>query len=127
MTWWKVTPEHKKSVEERESWCKDGQTIVRVIGWRWGTVLVETDDNEPPEFDGDPVDMYSIDYEYEFESTSDGCYDDVVWPEHMPEDERTRLTELWEEDAYSSWEEDGWNPDDTELWFAGPLSIEKSE
>jgi hypothetical protein len=40
MTWWTVSPEQKKSCIEREIWVKDGQTIVREIVWRSGTVLV---------------------------------------------------------------------------------------
>lgn len=131
MTWWNVSNQQKKTVEEHELWQKDDMVIRHIVVWRSGSVSVETENDEPPEFDqsdgpsGDAVDMYAIEYEYEFNETIDGCYEDFIWPDDMPEEERERLLELWEEESYSGWEEDGWDQYDTELWFSGPLLIEK--
>jgi hypothetical protein len=131
MTWWNVSNRQKKTVEEHELWQKDDMVIRHIVVWRSGSVSVETENDEPPEFDqsdgpsGDAVDMYAIDYEYEFNETIDGCYEDFIWPDEMSEEERERLLELWEEESYNGWEEDGWDQYDTELWFSGPLLIEK--
>ena len=131
MTWWKVSTQEKKNVFEHELWEKDDFVIRRISGFRWGTVLIETDDGNPPELDqtdgpgADAVDMYNTDYNWELDMLSDGWYEDFIWPDDMPEEERERLLELWEEDSYSGWEEEGWVQYETECWFHGPLDIEQ--
>jgi hypothetical protein len=46
----------------------------------------------------------------------------------MPNDERERLQEIWDEDwALEGWEEQGWTQYDTECWAAGTLEITKEE
>ena len=137
MAQWKVSTREKKSVEEHEMWEKDGQTIVRVSGFRWGTWTVTTDNDEPPDFertvtpggtdDLDSVDMYNNGYDTELEMLDDGWYGDVIWPEDMDQEERERLEELWEEDAYEAWEDAGWMQTDTECWAWGEFDIERLE
>ena len=129
MTWWKVSTKEKKNVFEHELWQKDDMVIRRVNGFRWGTILIETEDDNPPvleQTDGpgaDAVDMYNTEYNYELDSLDDGWYGDVIWPDDMPDEERERLEELWEEDYYAGWEEDGWEHYETECWFHGTLEI----
>ena len=36
LTYWTVKPLHKKSIEEQEEYTKDGRTVTRKTGWRWG-------------------------------------------------------------------------------------------
>lgn len=129
MAWWTVSTKQKKNVYEHELWQKDDMVIRRVSGFRWGTVLIETDDNNPPVLDQtdgpgvDAVDMYNTEYNYELESLDDGWYGDIIWPDDMDDEERERLEILWDDDSYSGWEEDGWVQYDTECWFHGPLEI----
>ncbi len=131
MTWWKVSTTEKKCVFEHELWQKDDWVIRRITGFRWGTILVETEDDNPPVLDqdsgpsADAVDMYCTEYNYELDSLDDGWYGDVIWPDDMPEEERERLEEIWDEDWSAGWENEGWDQYDTECWFHGPLSIEK--
>lgn len=134
MTTWVVSTTDKKSVEEVEIWVKDGQTIKRTTGFRWGSFVVETNNDEPPE-DLDPenpdgVDMYgyfsdNAEDGAELISLDDGWFSEVEYPDDMPEEERERLDELWEEESYSSWEDEGWYNSDTECWFYGQLEIKK--
>ena len=137
MAFWKVSTQHKKSVEEHELWEKDGMVIRRISGFRWGTWTVETNDDEPPVLDqlegpsGDAINMYDY-FEHnveniEMEMLDDGWYGEVIWPDDMSDEERERLQDLWEEDAYSGWEGDGWVNYETECWASGPLDIEKLE
>lgn len=137
MAFWKVSTQHKKSVEEHELWEKDGMVVRRISGFRWGTWTVETNDDEPPVLDqlegpgGDAINMYDY-FEHnveniEMEMLDDGWYGDVIWPDDMSDEERQRLEDLWEEDAYSGWEGDGWVNYETECWASGPLDIEKLE
>jgi len=60
-------------------------------------------------------------------SVGDGWYGDVRYPDDMDEEEQERLEELWDEDAYSAWEEEGWVQTDTECWAWGEFDIEKDE
>lgn len=134
---WQVSTAEKKSVEEHEHWVKDGQLIVRVSGFRWGTWIVTTEDDNPPEFDLEPcpggsdasdsVDMYNCGYDSELVSLDDGWYGDVRFPDDMPEEEQERLLELWDEEYYDGWEGEGWSQTDTECWVWGELTIEKDE
>jgi hypothetical protein len=131
MTWWKVCTEEKKNVFEHELWVKDDFVIRRITGFRWGTFLVETEDDNPPVLDqtdgpgADAVDMYNTEYNYELDLLDDGWLEDFVWPDDMEEEERDRLLALWEEDGTWAWESDGWSQYDNECWFHGPLAIEK--
>lgn len=133
MVWWKVSTKHKKSVEEHELWQKDDFVIRRITGYRWGSFYLKTEDDTPPVLDqtdgpgANAVDMYTTDYESELDYLSDGWLEDFIWPDDMPEEERDRLLQLWEDEAYEGWEEEGWMQYDTECWFYGPLEIVKNE
>ena len=133
MPWWTVSTTEKKNVFEHELWEKDDYVIRRVTGFRWGTVLIETEDDNPPVLDqtdgpgADGVDMYNTDYNWELDSLNDGWYEDFIWPDDMDEEERDRLLALWEEDSYGGWEEEGWVQYETECWFHGPLEIELND
>lgn len=132
MTWWNVKTTEKKAVEEHELWQKDDMVIRRITGFRWGVWAVETEGDEPPVLkqldgpSGDAINMYDIEYEGELESLDDGWYSDIIWPDDMDEEERDRLQEMQDEDAYS-WEEEGWFQYETEVWFSGELEITKDE
>jgi hypothetical protein len=134
MATWTVSTAEKKLVEEHELWQKDDMVIRVINGYRWGTWLVTTDDDDPPELDqtegssANAVNMYDCGYDTELVSLDDGCYGDIIWPDDMPDDERERLQEIWDEDwALEGWEEQGWTQYDTECWAAGKLEITKEE
>ncbi len=135
MTWWNVSTQEKKNVFEHELYQKDDWVIRRITGFRWGTVLIETEDDNPPvlnQTDGpgaDAVDMYNTEYNYELNTLSDGWFEDIIFPDDMPEEERDRLMSLIDElDIYEALEiEEGWSQYETECWFHGPLDIEQSD
>lgn len=140
MATWKVSTHYKKSCEEHEYFVKDGQTIVRVNGFRWATFTVETTDNSPPQFefdcvpggDGrqDSVDMYNCAgpniENVELDMMDDGWYSDIRFPDDMDEEEQERLQELIDEEGvYGALEEiEGWQLDETQAWIWGPILIE---
>jgi hypothetical protein len=131
MATWKVSTKEKKSVEEHELWQKDDMVIRVVNGFRWGTWTVETEDDDPPDLDqtegpgADAVNMYDCGYDTELVSLDDGWYGDIIWPDDMPDDERERMQEIWDEDWSAGWEEEGWAQYDTECWASGELEITK--
>jgi hypothetical protein len=137
MAYWTVSTQQKKNVEEHELWQKDDFVIRRITGFRFGTWSVETNDDEVPILNqdsgpsGDAINMNEYFDEnvenIEMEMLDDGWYADVIWPDDMPDNERERLEELWEEDSYSGWEGEGWVNYETECWATGPLNIERAD
>ena len=141
MATWKVSPYYKKSCEEHEHYTKDGMTIVRQTGFRGASFIVETSDNNPPEFefdygpggDGskDSIDMYNCCFNnienVELESMWDGCWEEIEFPDEMDDEEKERLQELIDEegDIYDVLEnQEGWSQDETQAWIWGPIRIE---
>ena len=126
MALWKVTPDWKKSVIERNYLTKDGNTVMVETGWRWGEFSIETEDDTPPVLEAG-VDLYNCDYDVELVSTDDGC-----WEEHdMDEcDEPTRewLEEFFEEgNSWLDLEENGWIQQDCEMIIDCDMTIERVE
>ena len=135
MAKWHVSTLNKKSVEEHEYWVKDGVTIIRVTGFRWGSWIVTTDDDEEPQFERvrnplgneveDSIDMNNTCInnieDVELEVLDDGWYLDIMYPDDMDEEEQERMSEIWDEDSYSSWENEGWVQTETECWTDSEL------
>lgn len=135
MTTWYVKTTNKKSVEEHQLWVKNGITIRRLTGYRWGEFNIETEDDQPPTFEYkqvpcgddnlDSVDMWNCGYESDLVELDDGWYEDVIWPDNLAPFARDNLEVKWEHKPYSSWEDEGWVLTETEVWFTGPLEIGK--
>ena len=128
MTTWKLSTASKKNAVEKQYWTKEGVTIIREEGYRWGTFYCESD--EQPDVDLDNEDGYDLtnsDYDWELQSLDDGCWIEWDFPEDMSEEEQERIQALWEEDYFEGLEGDGWVNDDTEYLFYGPLELEESD
>ena len=124
MAIWKITNATKKNAVERQFWIKDGVTVIKEEGFRWGIWSCESD--EQPDIDLDNSDGYelmSTDYEWEMEEMIDGSWVDWTFPEDMDEEEQERIQELWDEDSFEGLEGDGWINDETEHWIYGPIKL----
>lgn len=124
MAIWKITNLHKKSAVERQFWIKDGMTVIKEEGFRWGVWSCESD--ERPDIDLDNPDgweQYSQDQDWEMEEMIDGSWVEWTWPEDMDEEERERIESLWDEEYFEGLEDDGWTLDETEYWIFGPLKL----
>jgi len=123
MAVWELSTEYKKNAIEVQLWYKDGVTIKRIEGYRWGTFYCESD--ERPDIDlrneGDGYEL--ADYDWELDSLDDGCWADWEFPDSMSEEERTKIEEAWDNEWYEGMEALGWSNDDTEYWFQGPLKL----
>ena len=144
MSIWTVSTYYKKSCEEREIWThSEHGTMIRINGFRRATYTVETNDDNPPEFefdfvpggDGkkDSIDMNNCEFN-NIESVElvelfdGGCWGGTEWPDDMDKEEIQRLEELMEEEGYYALEEEeGWMLDETEVWVWGPILIEDEE
>ena len=124
MAIWKITNLHKKSAVERQFWIKDGMTVIKEEGFRWGVWSCESD--ERPDIDLDNPDgweQYSQDQDWEMDEMIDGSWVEWTWPEDMDEEERERIESLWDEEYFEGLEDDGWTLDETEYWIFGPLKL----
>lgn len=121
---WTLGNAHKKNVEERSIWSKDGDEICRIEWYRWGTWSTESE--QRPDVDTDNPDGYDIhgsDVDWEIVDMTDGVAAGWQFPDGMADEERTRIEELYDEDGYSGLEDDGWENIETEIYLHGPLEL----
>lgn len=126
MTTWVLTTATKKNAVEKQFWAKDGQTVIREEGYRWGTFYCESD--ERPDVDLANPDGYELgdsDYDWELDNLDDGCWGDWEFPDSMSEEEREAFEAAWDEDHYDGLESLGWVNTETEYYFYGPLELEQ--
>ena len=128
MATWTLKNLHKKSAVEKQFWYKDGVTLIRYEGYRWGEFYCESD--VQPEIDLTNPDEYNLsdsDYDWELSSLDDGCWVEWEYPEDMSEEEQEEIENAWEEDFFEGMEELGWSNDDTEYILQGPLELTDEE
>jgi hypothetical protein len=123
MALWKVTPDWKKSVIERQYWTKDGKTIVHDIGWRWGEFIIETEDDVKPELEAG---VNIFDYQCDDWSTDDGCWEETDM-DSLDDEQREKVELFLEENSIFDLEEDGWYMDECEMIIDCEMTIEKVE
>ena len=126
MATWVLTTKTKKNAVEKQFWYKDGRTIIREEGYRWGKFYCESD--ERPDVDLANPDGYELgdsEYDWELDMLDDGCWADWTYPDDMTEEEQEAIEAAWEEDFYDGMEALGWSNDDTEYWFYGELELEQ--
>lgn len=124
MATWKINNYHKKNAVERQFWTKDGVTVTKDEGFRWGTWTGESD--ERPDIDlanPDGFEVLSDGVDWELDAMDDGCWVEWTFPDDMPEEEQERIQALWDENWYEGMEDDGWSNDDTECWIYGPIEL----
>jgi hypothetical protein len=124
MATWELSTDYKKNASERQYWNKDGVTIIREEGYRWGRFSTESD--EKPNIDLHNDHGYEIgedEYDWQLEELDDGCWADWEFPDDMSEEEREQIENAYDEDFYEGMEELGWSNDDTEYYLNGPLRL----
>jgi hypothetical protein len=142
MATWTVKTYHKKNLQEVEHWVQQkGKGRLTVTnGFRWGEWTVETDDDNPPEFefdfvpggDGrkDSINMLECEVNniesVELVSMDDGgCWYDIEI-EGLDEEAEEEIQEFIDENSVYELEEredDPWSQDDSEWWIWGPIEI----
>lgn len=129
---WKVSTRDKKSVVEVEIWTNDkGQTVKKVTGFRWGSWVITTSDDEEPILERDSngeIDMYSY-YENNIESIEldmldDGWFMDWEFSDDVSEEEQKLIIDGYDEDGYDYLETNGWFNDETLCLVSCDLDIE---
>jgi hypothetical protein len=123
MATWKVTPQWKKSIIERQFWTKDDNTFVFETCWRGGEFTVETEDDNPPELEPG-VDILDCGYDSEMVETFDGCSEDYDFDD-CDEETQEWLEEFLEDNSVFDLEEHGWYSSDCEMIIDCEMNIER--
>ena len=123
MATWKVTPQWKKSIIERQFWTKDDNTFVYETCWRGGEFTVETEDDNPPELEPG-VDILDCGYDSEMVETFDGCSEDYDFDD-CDEETQEWLEEFLEDNSVFDLEEHGWHSSDCEMIIDCEMNIER--
>tara|TARA_Y100000031_G_scaffold119080_1_gene132614 strand:- start:23 stop:799 length:777 start_codon:yes stop_codon:yes gene_type:complete len=126
-----LEPEYQKCVIEVETYRRDSMRIERVIGWRYGQILVsDLTEKEIKDAlkDRDDWDRVHVSDKFEFidQKMQDSFQDDLFFPDDMPEKEITRLSKLFSKKGEALFEQEGWQIVDTELYFEANIKINKS-
>ena len=123
---YRVGPLEKKSVTEIESWEKDGELIKHSIGWRWAYVIM----NEKPDlsdYNPNTEEIDAYEWDCELDSCDDSCWEEWEYPESWTDEDIKKFEEDWAENFHDAVLELGFNEQDTELWFTGPIEITEIE
>ena len=107
MATWQLSTASKKNAVEKQYWYKEGVTIIREEGYRWGTFSCESD--EQPDIDlenDDGYDLSNSEYDWELDTLDDGCWVEWDFPEDMDEEEQERIIALCEDDFIEGLEGD---------------------
>jgi hypothetical protein len=124
MAIWKITNLEKKNAVERQFWTREGKTITREDGFRWGIWTCESESK--PDINLDNPDGYEVGFgecDWEMVEMQDGCWSDITYPEDMTDQEQEAWQTAWDEDFFEGVEKLGWINDETEYWIYGPIQL----
>lgn len=125
MARWRLSTTIKKCISEYQVYEKGDEKIVLEYTWRWGNVTIETEDDTPPDIDLSEdanVDVTLIENS-EINMLDDNCASFTRFPEHMEADEA--FQEVFYEDMHEWLDSNGWECMDSEIYFEGPLAVER--
>lgn len=128
---WEVRPVEKKCVYTRttyvvpeDSEVAAGKTFYMDEMYRWGHCVVRSND-KPTQH---PEDPYSYPFELsehdvEDQESDDGCSLDFEFDDEWSEEEKAYIEDLWEEDQWSAFDDNGIYADECDTQYVGPLEV----
>lgn len=121
-----VSTQEKKRVEEKVFFNheSDGRNITLIIGWRNGKVWCE-DEPDLSEYDPEEGADMAFLVEYVDEEQDDGWFFEVESDNEITDEEKAEIEEAWNNGLEDAMRDIGWEWNDRELWFYGPLEVEE--
>jgi len=119
----------QKCVTVVEQWQKDDLIIERAQLWRFGEVLISASSESDikkllKKRDAqDRVCLSDLFEEIQDETLRDCISDDLYFPDEMPEKETKRLQKLFSKDPEAMFEKEGWEIEETKLYFESEITI----
>jgi hypothetical protein len=137
MSLWKVSTIQKGCCEDRNTWVKGNHAISCIDGWRWGSFMIETsDDNFPDGITEDNehgINMYDTDkceniIRVDINGFDDKEYGVFDYLTEMSDEEKNLIEDGFSGEAsYTYFQRNGWKLEETKTWFTGPLQIDRIE
>ena len=127
-----LEPEFQKCIIEEETWIKNSIIITRAIGWKFGKIIIDANtENEVVNKlkDRDVWDRICVSDEFEIidKKLQDSFQDDLSFPDDLPENEANRLNKQFSKKGESVFEEEGYEIQDTKLFFEANIEIKKTD
>jgi hypothetical protein len=130
---WEVRPIEKKCVYTRttyyvpdDSEIAAGKKFYMDEMYRWGRCIIRSDvkpEQHAEDPYGNPFEL--SDYDIEDQESDDGCSLDFEFEDDddWTEEERAYIEDLWEEDSWSAFEDNGIYMDEHDTQYVGPLEV----
>ena len=117
-----LEPEYQKCVIEEETWRKDGIIITRAIGWRFGQILIDESSEKiiaKSLKDRNDWDRVCVSEKFEIidKKLQDAFQDDLSFPDDFSEKEANNLIKQFSKKGESIFEQEGYEIEDTKLFF----------
>jgi hypothetical protein len=127
-----LEPEFQKCIIEEETWKKNEIIIIRAIGWRFGQIVInESSEKEITKALKDRNDWDRVCVSDKFEivdqKLQDSFQDDLSFPDELNEKESNKLSKLFSKKGESIFEQEGYEIQDTKLYFEANIKIVKTD
>jgi len=127
-----LEPEFQKCIIEEETWKKNEIIITRAIGWRFGKIIInESSEKEITKALKDRNDWDRVCVSDKFEildqKLQDSFQDDLSFPDEFNEKESNKLIKLFSKKGESIFEQEGYEIQDTKLYFEANIKIVKTD
>jgi hypothetical protein len=127
-----LEPEFQKCIIEEETWKKNEIIITRAIGWRFGKIIInESSEKEISKALKDRNDWDRVCVSDKFEildqKLQDSFQDDLSFPDEFNEKESNKLSKLFSKKGESIFEQEGYEIQDTKLYFEANIKIVKTD
>ena len=124
--------EFQKCIIEEETWKKNEIIITRAIGWRFGKIIInESSEKEITKALKDRNDWDRVCVSDKFEiidqKLQDSFQDDLSFPDEFNEKESNKLIKLFSKKGESIFEQEGYEIQDTKLYFEANIKIKKTD
>jgi hypothetical protein len=127
-----LEPEFQKCIIEEETWKKNEIIITRAIGWRFGKIIInESSEKEISKALKDRNDWDRVCVSDKFEildqKLQDSFQDDLSFPDEFNEKQSNKLSKLFSKKGESIFEQEGYEIQDTKLYFEANIKIVKTD
>ena len=128
-----LEPKWQKCITQVEMWQKDDLIIERAQLWRFGEVVIcASSESEIKKLlkkrdAQDRVCLNDLFDEFLDQTIRDCISDDLYFPDEMPEKETKRLQKLFSKDPEAMFEKEGWEIEETKLYFESEITIKSQE
>ena len=122
MTRWLISTAEKRNAYSVDTWERDGVTISLTCGYRWGSVIVDSD--TAPEFDPDEILYVTEEFpDYEMNDLEDVIHEEWDCEELEDLEAQADIEAGWADGGNDWMDANGWTNTSFAVYFAGEISV----